>query len=122
MKKIIATITISSLLFTSFVFPQGTPVSDREGIQKPGQARVPKALREDGVMLPLIEAFNADRTAFRTEFQELRQQLTDAAEEDRAAIRESLRELLKSNFQAQRDFRRAMRERMKELREAAQEE
>ena len=108
---------MSSLLFSGLAFAQGEPVSDREGIQKPGQFRVPKALRGDEAIDLLVDTYKTQRSDFRTTCQGLRQQLADAAEEDKAAIGEQLRDLLKSNRQAQRDFRHAMRDRMRVLRE-----
>lgn len=108
---------MSSLLFSGLAFAQGEPVSDREGIQKPGQVRVPPALRGDEAIDGLVSGYKDARSLFRTSFQELRQQLADAAEEDKAALGEQLRDLLKSNREAQRDFRHAMRDRMRALRE-----
>lgn len=107
---------MSSVFFSGLAFGQGKPVSDREGIQKPGQARVPKALRGDEVIEPLRTTYHEARVEFRDNFKELRQKLADATEEDKSAIAGQLRELLVSNRQAQRDFRHAMRDRMKELR------
>ena len=121
MKKLVTLIIMTSLLFTGLGWAQdGEPPSGRDGIQKPGQARVPRAIRENSDVLVLITAFKMDKEIFQGAFQTLRQRIADATEEDRAGLRNELRTLLKDNFHAQRDFRREIRRIARAAREAGE--
>jgi hypothetical protein len=121
MKNTIILVITTCFLFVGFGFAQDTtPVSERNGIQKPGQFRVPPILKDNLAIQDLIDDFRSSRETFQGDFKALRQEIAEANGEDIAALKDRLRTLLKSNFQAQRDFRREVRKIARVAREAGE--